>query len=227
MSDAITALVDRDLCDAADSAPAPRRATRGDPRRHLLRAGQPKRRSSACAAPQLLYPYCEAHGVEHRRCGKLIVAHARRGPAEARRHRRAGCASGVFDLRGADPLGGAGRWSRRWDCVSALWSPSTGIIDSHGFMTALLGDAERGRRRCWRCSRRCWGRAATAMPGRSPTGGAEALELEPPWIVNAAGLHAPVVAQRIARFSAGGPCRHCISPRATISRCAAARRSRA
>lgn len=27
-------------------------------------------------------------------------------------------------------------------CVGALHSPSTGIVDSHAFMLALLGDAE-------------------------------------------------------------------------------------
>jgi L-2-hydroxyglutarate oxidase LhgO len=29
------------------------------------------------------------------------------------------------------------------ECVAALFSPSTGIVDSHGLMLALLGDAER------------------------------------------------------------------------------------
>ena len=28
------------------------------------------------------------------------------------------------------------------DCIGALWSPSTGIIDSHGFMLALQGSLE-------------------------------------------------------------------------------------
>ena len=38
------------------------------------------------------------------------------------------------------------------------------------------------------------------MPGRSPPAAAEALELEAAWIVNAAGLHAQSIAQRMHGF---------------------------
>jgi len=146
----------------------------------------------------LLYPYCAAHGIEHRRCGKLIVAtrdedRPKLDAIAARAH-----ASGVFDL---EPLNRAEAMAMEpaLECVSALWSPSTGIVDSHGYMTALLGDAERAgamlalltpllqaRRRgdAWEIA----------------TGGVEALELEAAWIVNAAGLHAQSIAQHMHGF---------------------------
>ena len=147
---------------------------------------------------ELLYPYCEAHGVEHRRCGKLIVATRDADRPRLEAIAAQARASGVTDL---SPLTRAEALAMEpaLDCVAALWSPSTGIIDSHGYMTALLGDAER---------------AGAMLALLTPlldarrhgdawhiaTGGAEALELEAAWIVNAAGLHAQSIARRMQGF---------------------------
>jgi len=147
---------------------------------------------------ELLYPYCEAHGVEHRRCGKLIVATRDEDRPKLDTIAARARASGVHDL---EPLTRAQALAMEpaLHCVSALWSPSTGIIDSHGYMTALLGDAER---------------AGAMLALLTPlldarrhgdawhiaTGGAEALELEAAWIVNAAGLHAQSIAQGMHGF---------------------------
>ena len=93
---------------------------------------------------QLLYRFCEDHGVNAQRVGKLIVATepseipmlehiasmARRngvdGPAALRFLTREEVADREPEVR----------------CVGALLSPSTGIVDSHGMMLALLSDAE-------------------------------------------------------------------------------------
>ena len=85
------------------------------------------------------------------------------------------------------------------DCVSALWSPSTGIIDSHGYMTALLGDAERAGAMLALLTPLLEARRH-GDGWRIATGGAEALELEAAWIVNAAGLHAQSIARRMHGF---------------------------
>ena len=89
----------------------------------------------------LLYAFCESHGVAHRRCGKLIVA-----CSEAELPRLAAVdtqarANGVGDLQflAADQ---ARALEPALACHGALLSPSTGIVDSHGLMLALLGDAE-------------------------------------------------------------------------------------
>ena len=46
------------------------------------------------------------------------------------------------DLQAAEPSRRSRRWSRSCPSRGGLFSPSTGIIDSHQYMLALLGDAE-------------------------------------------------------------------------------------
>ncbi|OYV00659.1 MAG: FAD-dependent oxidoreductase, partial [Burkholderiales bacterium PBB5] len=89
----------------------------------------------------LLYDFCAAHGVAHQRCGKLIVATSADELRTLDRLRATAAANGVPDLQ---PLSAAQAQALEpaLHCVGALLSPSTGIIDSHGLMLALLGEAE-------------------------------------------------------------------------------------
>jgi L-2-hydroxyglutarate oxidase LhgO len=88
-----------------------------------------------------LYAYLGARGLPHRRCGKLIVAPSAAQTPELEAIRRSAEANGVEDLRWL-----SGKEARAMEpelrCDAALLSPSTGIIDSHAYMLALLGDAE-------------------------------------------------------------------------------------
>ena len=88
-----------------------------------------------------LYDYCRDHGVETRNCGKLIVAASAADEDKLSAIRAHAAGNGVDDLRllsGAD----ARAVEPALACQAALLSPSTGIVDSHGFMLALRGDAE-------------------------------------------------------------------------------------
>ncbi len=94
------------------------------------------------AGRRQLYDFCDSHGVAHRRCGKLIVATDEAQIAALEQLRRHALANGVDDLQHLD-----GRevlaLEPEVQAVAGLLSPSTGIIDSHALMLALLGDAER------------------------------------------------------------------------------------
>lgn len=90
---------------------------------------------------QALYDFCASHHVPNRRCGKLIVATGETEIPAIEAIRQKGIANGVDDLvwlsgdeaRAKEPA---------LACVAALFSPSTGIIDSHAYMLALQGDIE-------------------------------------------------------------------------------------
>lgn len=88
-----------------------------------------------------LYDYCENHGVAHRRCGKLIVATTDDEVAILEDLKAKGGANGCDDLRLISSEE-ARQLEPALCCLAALVSPSTGIIDSHGYMLALRGDAE-------------------------------------------------------------------------------------
>lgn len=93
------------------------------------------------AGKHALYAFCAARGVAHRRVTKLIVASdADELPALERVVHRA-AANGVTDLQ---PLDRAQTQALEpaLDVAGALLSPSTGIVDSHAFMLALVGEAE-------------------------------------------------------------------------------------
>jgi L-2-hydroxyglutarate oxidase LhgO len=93
------------------------------------------------AGNPLLYDFCQAHDVGHRRCGKLIVA---TGPEQVPLLEQmlargmANCSTGLRLLSGAEALA----LEPRLRCVAALQSADTGIVDSHGLMQALLLEAE-------------------------------------------------------------------------------------
>ena len=147
---------------------------------------------------QALYRYCEARGIGHRRCGKLIVATSdAQRPALERLHAQAQ-ANGVDDLRWLTGVQ-ARALEPELACVAALLSPSTGIIDSHGLMLAFQGDA---------------GNCGTAIAFRSPVeggrlvtggveldvGGEQRTRIRARCVVNSAGLWAQRVAINLAGF---------------------------
>jgi L-2-hydroxyglutarate oxidase LhgO len=96
---------------------------------------------------QFLYRYCDARGVDYSRCGKLIVA-TTEGQIEtlgAIKARAASCGMEELEFWPAERAIGL---EPALHCTAALWSPSTGIIDSH----ALMRSAEPSRCSCGRAA---------------------------------------------------------------------------
>ncbi|OZG25979.1 FAD-dependent oxidoreductase [Williamsia sp. 1138] len=89
---------------------------------------------------EMLYEYCADRGIEHRRPGKLIVATDPEQVPKLIAIKALAAANGVLDLRrvGADELADL---EPELAALEALLSPSTGIVDSHGLMSALHRDA--------------------------------------------------------------------------------------
>lgn len=90
---------------------------------------------------ELLYEYAATHNIDHRRCGKLIVAANEIQDATLTKILNHASSCGVHDLY---RLSGdeAAQIEPELACYSALYSPSTGIIDSHALMLSLQGEAE-------------------------------------------------------------------------------------
>ncbi|MEI4471596.1 NAD(P)/FAD-dependent oxidoreductase [Frigidibacter sp. MR17.24] len=88
-----------------------------------------------------LYAFCAEHGVGHRNCGKLVVATDPSHEAALDKVMAHAAACGVTDLRRL-PADEAMAMEPDLFCTSAVLSPSTGIIDSHGYMLALVGEIE-------------------------------------------------------------------------------------
>lgn len=89
----------------------------------------------------LLYAYAQAQGIPHKRCGKLIVATSQNQHKALDTIVARATACGVHDLQRLTAIE-AKRLEPAVECTAALFSPSTGIIDSHGLMLSLQGDAE-------------------------------------------------------------------------------------
>ncbi|MFA7270227.1 MAG: NAD(P)/FAD-dependent oxidoreductase [Sterolibacterium sp.] len=142
-----------------------------------------------------LYAYCAERGIAHRRCGKLLVA-ADAGQvgqldaivAHARRN-------GVNDLARLT-AGAARQMEPALACLAALYSPSTGIVDSHALMLALLGDAEQGGA-VLAANSPVLGGEITADGILLETGGVEPMRLLAKRVFNCAGLGAQGLARNL------------------------------
>ena len=140
----------------------------------------------------LLYAYCAERGIGHSRCGKLLVATQPGQVAQLQGIIDKAAANGVPDLvlltreqaRALEP---------QLECIAAVHSPSTGIVDSHALMLALQGDLENAG-----------GMVVLNSPLRQAECGLYAITLianddttlRARTVINATGLHAPALAGR-------------------------------
>lgn len=145
---------------------------------------------------RMLRDYLTSHGIAWKQTGKLIVATDEAEEAKLTDLREKGHANGVDDLT-LISAAAAQAQEPALACRAALWSPSTGILDTHGYMLALLGDAEQ---------------AGAVLAVKSPVmamdceddgivlqvGGTEPTHLKARFVVNAAGLGAVSLANRTA-----------------------------
>ena len=146
----------------------------------------------------MLYDYCAERGIGHKRCGKLIVATTQAQVAQLQGIISKAAANGVNDLvlltreqaRELEP---------QLECVAAVHSPSTGIIDSHALMLSLQGDFENAG-----------GLTVLNSPVASVFINSDAIkivmqdgtEIYTKTLVNAAGLSAPSIAQSMQGLDA-------------------------
>ncbi len=158
-------------------------------------------RARLCApGRRALYAYCAAHGVAARACGKLIVATSQAESAQLDAIAERGAANGVEGLARLTAAE-AMALEPELDCTGALLSPATGIIDSHGLMLSLLGEAQdHGASLAVHAPVE----AAEAVPGGFvlQVGGHAPTRLRCRVLVNAAGLGACALASRIAGLAA-------------------------
>jgi L-2-hydroxyglutarate oxidase LhgO len=150
---------------------------------------------SCVAGKELLYEYCATRGVPHRRSGKLIVATDAAQLGELEQIQKKAHANGVTDVV----------WMSREQavalepavsCVAALYSPSTGIIDSHSLMLAYLGEAEdHGAMLALKT-----GLIGAQVVADGFVVHTSEMDVHCRILVNSAGLRAPSVARRIEGF---------------------------
>jgi L-2-hydroxyglutarate oxidase LhgO len=176
---------------------------------------------------ELLYAYCDSHGVANRRCGKLLVATTQEQIPKLAAIETRARSNGVSSLRHLSAEQ-ARALEPALHCVAALHSPDTGIVDSHQLMLALQGDAEAHGAICafrapvQRIEREADGRFRIEVgddvarggvepggePG-APSGSqsdmqsqAQPFMLRAQHVVNCAGLQAQTVASRIHGLAA-------------------------
>ena len=89
----------------------------------------------------MLYDYCVERGIAHKRCGKLIVATNDTQVMQLQGIIAKAAANDVHDLK-LLTRDEARALEPQLECVAAVHSPSTGIIDSHALMLSLQGDFE-------------------------------------------------------------------------------------
>jgi len=152
------------------------------------------------AGSRMLYDYCAARQVPHQRIGKLVVATELADLPALERIAAQARANGVESARLIS--GEAARsMAPALRCCAALWSPDTGIVDSHALMQALADDAEQAG------AMLVYG--APVVDGECTpegvavqVGGATPYRVEARWLVNAAGFGAQALASALHGFPA-------------------------
>jgi L-2-hydroxyglutarate oxidase LhgO len=144
-----------------------------------------------------LYDYCRERDIPHQRCGKLVVATDDNQHGRLEAIFQQAVRNGVRDLvrLSSDEVR---QLEPEISCTRGLLSASTGIVDSHAFMTSLAGDLE---------AHNGWVALRTRFEGASREHGSfrittrsqgESAVISSRWLINSAGLDAVAVAGQVS-----------------------------
>jgi len=153
-----------------------------------------------------LYAFCDAFGVTYKRTTKVVYAADDSELPALRKLQAHANNSGVYmtwmsraDVKRIEP---------NLECAAALHSPLTGIVDSHAFMLALLGDAEENGATIVYNSPVTGGRGE-ADGVVLDVGGSAAMSLKAKTVVNCAGLGAQPLSKSLQGIKPGSvPAQH-------------------
>ncbi len=143
-----------------------------------------------------MYEYCDNKHIPYRQTGKLIVATNKDEVAKLSNIKSSAATNGVTDLQ---------MLSREQvlelepelSTEAALFSPSTGIIDSHNLMLSLLGDAESYGAMLALNSKVLSGAIKDKHVHLRVESQGETMDLHAVTVINSAGLYASKVAYSI------------------------------
>ncbi|GAA3929262.1 NAD(P)/FAD-dependent oxidoreductase [Litoribacillus peritrichatus] len=138
---------------------------------------------------QLLYQYCEQRKIPHQRCGKLIVATSSNEEDQLDAIQAKANHNQVHDLSFLNQ-NQVSALEPNVKASAALISPSTGIIDAHQLMLAMVGDIEdAGNAISYQSEVKHIEQTVTGWRLQVMNQG-ELLAVECKWLINAAGLEA-------------------------------------
>jgi len=158
------------------------------------------RKAEFCVAGKsALYHYVKERGLDYRKCGKLIVATTSDQVEKLRSIKTNAELNGVNDLVGLskqDVL----VLEPECCCESALLSPSTGIIDTHGLMLSLQGDIEAAGGMVILNARVVSTQVTEGTLVLKVDAQGEIMALQARTLINSAGLSAPEIARSMEGF---------------------------
>jgi len=144
---------------------------------------------------KLLYKHCQKFNIPHKQTGKLFLAVTPEEIPRLEQSQNQAIANGVEDLVDLDQ-----RQIRKLEPglkgTAALFSPSSGIIDSHGFMKSLLGIAKQNNTMFAPLSPF---EGAESIPDgwKIYIGGREPISIKTRAVINAAGLYAIELSKKV------------------------------
>ncbi|WP_428408491.1 NAD(P)/FAD-dependent oxidoreductase [Hyphococcus sp.] len=153
------------------------------------------RASLAVRGRDMLYAFCAEHNVNHSRCGKLLVATSAGDVPKLAALKENAEKNGVDDLSIISAEEAAALEPGLLS-FGAIKSPSSGIVDSHGLMLALLGEVENHGGALALSSPVTGGRVLSDGI-EIDAGGADPVTLKAKTVVNCAGLWSDRVARSI------------------------------
>ena len=147
-----------------------------------------------------LYAYCAERKIAQRKIGKLIVAVTNNEIAKLEAIAARAAANGLIGEDALVPLSGAEAQAMEpaLNCVAALYSPSTGIIDSHALMLSFRGEFEAAQGAIAFKTRALGARCLDdGFRLSAQIDGGDIMEIGCRMLINSAGHHASIFARAI------------------------------